>query len=88
MKRDDYVFKKIETDELEWREHNNQCKKVPKTKSGEGFWTRAVYLANLFGKHFNCDIKRMDNFKERLIKVYFNYSDKKFDYGTICTWRI
>ena len=32
-------------------EHNNQCEKVPKTKSGEGFWTRAVYLANLFGKN-------------------------------------
>ena len=40
------------------------------------FWTRAVNLANLSSKHFNCYIQRTKSSKERLTRVYLSYFDK------------
>ena len=36
-----------------------------------------IFSTRRLGKHFNCDIQRMKNFKERLTRVYFKYFDKK-----------
>ena len=84
MKCEDYVFKKIHTNERTRRAGNTifSTRRLLKQTKETDFWTRAVYHANPFDKRFSCDIQRTKNFKERLTRVHFRYFDKNLTTDT------